>query len=86
MLTNEDKSWLVESFVTRGEHSADIKKLEEGISRVEELSKKMLAIAEGSAGRIADLEQENRMGAITLRRHDTQIHELATATGTAISE
>ena len=37
-------------------------------------------------GNIAGLEQENKMGARTLHRHDVQIHELATATGTTISE
>lgn len=86
MLTKEDKNWLVESFVTRGEHDADVKDLKDSISRVEELSKKMLAITQGFAGNIADLEQENKMGAITLHRHDIQIHELATTTGTVISE
>jgi hypothetical protein len=86
MLTKEDKNWLVTSFVTRGEHNADVKELKEGLSRVESLSKKTLAIVEGLAGKVADLDQENKMGALTLRRHDIQIHELATATGTAISE
>lgn len=50
------------------------------------LSRKVLTIVEGMAGRVADLEQENKMGAITLHRHDIQIHELAHATDTAITE
>ena len=57
-------------------------KVEEGV----ELSQKVLTIVEGLAGKVADLDQENKMGSITLRRHDIQIHELATATGTTISE
>jgi len=86
MLTKEDKSWLVESFVTRGEHDADIKDLKESVSRVEELSKKTFEIVEKFSGNIAVLEQENKMGAVTLHRHGIQIRELATATGTVISE
>ncbi len=86
MLTKDDKNWLVESFVTRGEHRIDLKEVKEGISRVEELSKKTLAIVEGFAGKVAGLDQENKMGSLTLRRHDIQIHELATATGITISE
>lgn len=54
--------------------------------RTEEKIDKMLNILDGFAGKVADLDQENKMGAITLRRHDIQIHELATATGTVISE
>jgi hypothetical protein len=54
--------------------------------RTEEKMDKVLTILDGFAGKVADLDQENKMGAITLRRHDTQIHELATATGTPITE
>jgi len=54
--------------------------------RTEEKVDKILTILDGFSGRVADLDQENRMGSITLRRHDVQIHELATATGTTISE
>lgn len=54
--------------------------------RTEEKIDKVLNILDGFSGKVADLDQENKMGAITLRRHDTQIHELATATGTKISE
>jgi hypothetical protein len=54
--------------------------------RIEEKIDKLMNIADGNAGNIADLQQENKMGAITLRRHDVQIHELATATSTTISE
>ena len=44
--------------------------------RIEEMSK-MLGIAEGNTGRIADLEQENLAGAETLRRHGRQLEQLA---------
>lgn len=86
MLTKDDKNWVIENFVTKGEFRTGLHEVKEGISRVEELSKKTLTIVEGLAGRIADLDQENKMGAITVRRHDVQIHELSTATGTTISE
>lgn len=55
-------------------------------SRTEEKIDKVLNILDGFAGKVADLDQENKMGSITLRRHDIQIHELATATGTTISD
>ena len=54
--------------------------------RTEEKVDKLLTIMDGFAGKVADLDQENKMGAITLHRHDIQIHELATATGTVISK
>jgi hypothetical protein len=54
--------------------------------RTEEKVDKVLNMLDGFTGRVADLDQENRMGALTLRRHDIQIHELAQATGTTISE
>jgi hypothetical protein len=54
--------------------------------RTEDKIDKVLNILDGFAGKVATLDQENKMGSITLRRHDIQIHELATATGTAISD
>lgn len=61
-------------------------RLEQGQDEIRSLASQTLTVAQGLAGNIADLEQENRMGAITLRRHDIQIHELAHVTGTTISE
>ncbi len=60
--------------------------VEASIFRTEEKFDKIMIMLDGFTGKVADLEQENKMGAITLRRHGTQIHELATATGVAISE
>ncbi len=54
--------------------------------RTEEKIDKILTILDGFAGKVADLDQENKFGAVTLRRHDVQIHELATSTGTTLSE
>ena len=54
--------------------------------RVEEKVDKIMSILDGFAGKVADLDQENKFGAVILSRHDIQIHELATATDTAISE
>lgn len=54
--------------------------------RTEEKVDRILNILDGFAGKVADLDQENKMGARTLHRHGIQIHELAQATGTTISE
>ncbi len=86
MLTKDDKSWLVTSFVTRGEHHADITELRESGSRIEKKVDKLLTKFDGFAGKLADLDQENKMGAITTRRHGIHIQELAKATGTALSK
>ncbi len=63
-----------------------VQRLEKNMERTEGKIDKVLAIVDGFAGTVATLDQENKMGSITLRRHDIQIHELATATGTTISE
>lgn len=60
--------------------------IEASTIRNEEKSDKILSILDGFAGKVSDLEQENKMGAVTFRRHGIQIRELATATSTAISE
>ncbi|MBI2025173.1 hypothetical protein HYT04_00075 [Candidatus Kaiserbacteria bacterium] len=54
--------------------------------RTEEKIDKLITIMDGYAGKIAELDQENKMGARTLHRHGVQIQELAKATGTALSE
>lgn len=61
-------------------------RFEQGQDEIHSLASQTLGIVEGLAGKVASLDQENKMGSLTLRRHDIQIHELATATGTAISE
>lgn len=53
--------------------------------RTEEKVDKILIQLDGFTGKVADLEQENKMGAIALRRHGIQIEELAKATKTKIS-
>ncbi len=85
MLTKEDKGWIIESFVTRGEFRNDMHEVKEGISRVEVTVNKVLAVVEGLAGKIDVLDQENKMGSITLSRHEKHIQELATATETTLS-
>ena len=86
MLTKDDKNWLVTSFVTRGEFRPDMAEIKEDLKDLKKNINKVLNAVDKSSGNMADLQQENKMGAITLRRHDIQIHELATATGTKISE
>lgn len=54
--------------------------------RTEEKVDKLLTIMDGYAGKIAELDQENKMGARTLHRHGLHIQELAKATGTTLSK
>lgn len=60
--------------------------IEAATFRNEEKSDRILNILDDFTGKVASLDQEDKMGLIILRRHDAQIHELATATGTAITE
>ena len=84
MLTKEDKNWIEETIEDKIEEK--LVSIEESNIRTEEKLDKVLNILDGFAGKVANLDQENKMGAVTLHRHGIQIHELATATGTAISE
>lgn len=54
--------------------------------RTEEKVDKILTILDGFSGKVSDLDQENKMGAVTLRRHGIQIEELAATTKTKISQ
>jgi len=72
----------LEKFNIKGEIDA----IRASTIRTEEKIDKLLTIGDGNTGNIADLQQENKMGAITLRRHGIQIQELATATKTKISK
>ena len=54
--------------------------------RTEEKIDKLITIMDGYAGKIAELDQENKMGAITAHRHSIHIQELAKATGTTLSK
>ena len=64
----------------------DVNELKDTTGRIEETMQKVLTIVTNFAGNVDTLQQENIMGAETLRRHDVQIHELAVATGTTLSE
>ncbi len=77
---------LTTSSIEKLDLSFRIDSIEASSIRTEEKIDKVLTILDGFAGKVADLNQENKFGAVTLQRHDVQIHELATATGTAISE
>ncbi len=87
------KTDVVELKIDVAELKVDSKLMQQAIIRIEQRmdvsdtkSDKILTILQGFAGSVGDLEQENRFGAMTLRRHDVQIHELAIATDTTISE
>ena len=80
MLTKDDKNWIEETIEEK------LVSIEKSNIRTGEKLDEVLNKLDKFVGNIADLEQENKMGARTLHRHDIQIHELATATGTTISE
>ena len=63
---------------------AEIDALRASTIRTEEMVEKLPTIADGNAGNIADLQQENKMGAITMRRHGIQIEHLAKVAGTKL--
>lgn len=86
MLTKEDKTWVIENFVIRGEYRPDIAEIKGDLQDIKKNLDKVLNAVDKSSGNMVDLQQENKMGSITLRRHDVQIHEIATATGTTITE
>ena len=76
---------VVSSHVEKFSFKAEIDALRASAIRTEEMVEKLLTIADGNGGAIADLQQENKMGAVTLYRHGIQIEELAKATKTKIS-
>lgn len=80
------RSKITTSSIEKFDFKFRLDSIEASSFRTEEKIDRLITIGDGNAGNIADLQQENKMGALTLRRHDIQIHELATATGTAISE
>ena len=69
----------------RFDFDSRLNSIEASTIRTEEKIDKILNIVDGYAGSIADLKQENSMGARTLHRHGIQIEELAMATKTKIS-
>lgn len=77
---------VIESSLEKLTIDAHLRSLEASVFRNEEKSDKILGILDGFTGRIAGLDQENKMGAITLRRHGIQIQQLAKTTGTKISQ
>lgn len=66
MFTKDDKNWLIDNFVTRGEYRSDISELKVDIKDMKESVDKILNAIDKFSGRIADLDQENKMGAVTL--------------------
>lgn len=77
---------LVDTSLDKFRIDSRLNSIEAASIRTEEKVDKMLNILDGFTGKVADLDQENKMGAVTLERHGIQIRELATATGTTISE
>ncbi len=71
--------------IERFDFNSRLASIEASSFRTEEKIDKLITIGEGNAGNIADLQQENKMGAITLRRYGIQIGELAKAAKTKIS-
>ncbi|MBI2409830.1 hypothetical protein HYV30_02185 [Candidatus Kaiserbacteria bacterium] len=80
------KDWALANLATKKEMYIIRDELKEDISEVKELVQKTLNAVDGFTGKVADLDQESKFGAAVLHRHDVQIHELAAATGTKITE
>jgi len=77
---------LTMSSLEKFDFKSRVDSMEASSIRTEEKVDKILNIMDGYAGAIADLKQENKMGAVTLRRYGIQIEELAKATKTKISQ
>lgn len=77
---------ITNSSLEKFDFKSRIDSIEASSVRTEEKVDKVLNILDGFAGKVAELEQENKMGAITTRRHGTHIQELAKATGTTLSK
>jgi len=77
---------LTTSSLEKFDFKSRVNSIEASSIRTEEKVDKVLDILDGFAGKVADLDEENKMGAITLRRHGVQIQELAKATGTTLSQ
>lgn len=60
--------------------------LKNDISEIKKLVESTHNAVDKFTGNVATLDQENKMGAITLHRHGIQIQELADATGTKLSQ
>ena len=73
MLNKQDKDWIVDNFATRKELYLVRDELKSDISEIKTLVKETLDAVDGFSGKVADLNQESKMGAITLRRHGVNI-------------
>src|SRR3989344_9272706 len=80
LLRNKTIISTLEKFNIKGEIDA----IRASTIRTEEKIDKLITIADGNAGNIADLQQENKMGAITTRRHGINIEHLAKVAGTKL--
>lgn len=63
----------------------EVVRMRERAEHIEILADRMVTSADRLACRFQSIEQENKMGARTLRRHSVNIEELAKATSTKIS-
>lgn len=76
---------MANSFLEKFDFKNRVESLEATTFRTEEKIDKLITMVDGFGGKVADLEQENKMGAVTLHRHGVNIEELAKATNTKIS-
>lgn len=76
---------LTMSSLEKFDFKSRVDSIEASSVRTEEKVDKILNILDGFSGKVAELDQENKMGARTLHRHGIQIQELAKATGTKVS-
>ncbi|MEK7554192.1 MAG: hypothetical protein AAB517_02380 [Patescibacteria group bacterium] len=77
---------LTMSSLEKFDFKSRVDSIEASSVRTEEKVDKILDILDGFSGKVAELDQENKMGERTLHRHGIQIQELAKATGTTLSK
>ena len=77
---------LTMSSLEKFDFKSRVDSIEASSVRTEEKVDKILDILDGFSGKVAELDQENKMGAITTHRHGIHIQELAKATGTTLSK
>lgn len=77
---------LTMSSLEKFDFKSRVDSIEASSIRTEEKVDKILDILDGFSGKVAELDQESKMGAITTRRHGIHIQELAKATGATLSK
>ena len=77
---------IVTSHVEKFDIVSEMQAIRASNIRMEDKFDALMTTLDGYAGKVADIDQENKFGAVILHRHDVQIHELSLGTGVAVSD